>query len=85
METKVMFYELYPPFIYEDPTFRNYYIFGVEPSICLYVLRDRPFTHLKDSPDFDSDQPYDFPLSWLYPDGHGYLFPGPPIHAQALY
>ncbi|KAL4299906.1 hypothetical protein AHAS_Ahas17G0147700 [Arachis hypogaea] len=84
METGVLFYEVEHPFIYENPTFGSYYIYCREPCIRLYILRDRPFLHLLDSPDFDLDMSYDFSLSWLHPDAPGHPFSRPPIPAQPL-
>ncbi|KAL4390707.1 hypothetical protein AHAS_Ahas03G0172000 [Arachis hypogaea] len=85
MEAGVLLYELDPPFIYEDLIFISYYILGAESHVCLYILRDKPFTHLIDSLDFNLDQLYDFSISWLHPNGHDYSFSGPPIHTQPLH
>ncbi|KAL4365361.1 hypothetical protein AHAS_Ahas07G0098400 [Arachis hypogaea] len=34
----------------------------------MYILRDHPFHHPIDTPQFNPDMPYEFPLQWLHPD-----------------
>ncbi|KAL4371624.1 hypothetical protein AHAS_Ahas06G0184400 [Arachis hypogaea] len=34
----------------------------------MYILRDHPFRHPIDTPQFNPDMPYEFPLQWLHPD-----------------
>ncbi|KAL4357107.1 hypothetical protein AHAS_Ahas09G0153600 [Arachis hypogaea] len=34
----------------------------------MYILRDHPFSHPIDTPQFNLDMPYEFPLQWLHPD-----------------
>ncbi|KAL4393795.1 hypothetical protein AHAS_Ahas02G0087700 [Arachis hypogaea] len=41
-------------------------------------MRDHPFQHPLNSPNFDLDAPYEFPLSWLHPDVPGHPFPNGP-------
>ncbi|KAL4373598.1 hypothetical protein AHAS_Ahas05G0097800 [Arachis hypogaea] len=80
IETGILFYEVDQPYIYEDPVFHSCYTLTTEPRMRLYVLCDHPFQHLLVSPSFDPDAPYEFSLSWLYPDAPGYPFPDGPGH-----
>ncbi|KAL4316736.1 hypothetical protein AHAS_Ahas15G0314900 [Arachis hypogaea] len=40
----------------------------------MYVLRDHPFQHPINTPLFNSDMPYEFPLAWLHPDAPHHPF-----------
>ncbi|KAL4274755.1 hypothetical protein AHAS_Ahas20G0038900 [Arachis hypogaea] len=40
----------------------------------MYVLHDHPFRHPINTPLFNPDMPYEFPLAWLHPDAPHHLF-----------
>ncbi|KAL4275665.1 hypothetical protein AHAS_Ahas20G0129900 [Arachis hypogaea] len=67
METRALFYELEYPYKYKDSIFGSYYIIAMDPCIRLYVIRDHPFQHSLDSPDFDSNAPYE-PVNQAAPE-----------------
>ncbi|XP_015960438.1 leucine-rich repeat extensin-like protein 6 [Arachis duranensis] len=69
MDTGVLFYEIDPPYIHEDPVRGEYYIYCAVPRIRNYVVHGRPFQYPIRTAYFNHDAPYDFPLSWLHPGG----------------
>ncbi|XP_016178282.1 sulfated surface glycoprotein 185-like [Arachis ipaensis] len=75
MDTGVLFYEIDPPYIHEDPVRGEYYIYCAVPRIHNYVVRGRPFQYPIRTAYFNPDAPYDFPLSWLHPGGPGISHP----------
>ncbi|KAL4305637.1 hypothetical protein AHAS_Ahas16G0098200 [Arachis hypogaea] len=68
METGVIFYEMDPPYIYEDIVQHRFYVVAAEIRTRMYILRDHPFHHPIDTPQFNPNMPYEFPLQWLHPD-----------------
>nr|XP_029149667.1 protein EARLY FLOWERING 5-like [Arachis hypogaea] len=85
MDTGVLFYEIDPPYINEDPVRGEYYIYCAVPRIRNYVVRGIPFQYPIRTAYFNPDAPYDFPLSWLHPGGPGIphpeeQMPPPPDH-----
>ncbi|XP_020963521.1 phosphatase and actin regulator 4B-like, partial [Arachis ipaensis] len=85
MDTGVLFYEIDPPYIHEDPVRGEYYIYCAVPRIRNYVVPGRPFQYPIRTAYFNPDSPYDFPLSWLHPGGPGIphpeeQMPPPPDH-----
>ncbi|KAL4276066.1 hypothetical protein AHAS_Ahas20G0170000 [Arachis hypogaea] len=48
----------------------------------MYILRDHPFHHPIDTPQFNPDMPYEFPLQWLHPDAPFHLFHDGPVPHQ---
>ncbi|QHO28890.1 uncharacterized protein DS421_7g220580 [Arachis hypogaea] len=75
MDTGVLFYEINPPYIHEDPVRGEYYIYCVVPRIRNYIVRGRPFQYPIRTAYFNPDAPYDFPLSWLHLGGPGIPHP----------
>ncbi|QHN92969.1 uncharacterized protein DS421_17g588620 [Arachis hypogaea] len=80
METGVIFYEMDPPYIYEDIVHHRFYVVAAKIRTRMYILRDHPFHHPIDTPQFNPDMPYEFPLQWLHPDAPFNPFhDGPPV------
>ncbi|KAL4321648.1 hypothetical protein AHAS_Ahas14G0131500 [Arachis hypogaea] len=65
METGVLFYEMDPPYIYKNLIQYRFYVVAAEIRTRMYVLHDHPFRHLINTPHFNPDMPYEFPLYWL--------------------
>ncbi|KAL4381300.1 hypothetical protein AHAS_Ahas04G0119700 [Arachis hypogaea] len=84
METRVLFYEMDPPYIYEDLVQHRFYIVAAEIRTRMYVLPDHPFRHLINTPHFNPDMPYEFPLHWLPLDASFYPFHDGPVPHQYL-
>ncbi|KAL4321533.1 hypothetical protein AHAS_Ahas14G0120000 [Arachis hypogaea] len=57
METGVIFYEMDPPYIYEDIVQHRFYVVGAEIRTRMYILHDHPFSHPIDTPQFNPDMP----------------------------
>ncbi|KAL4371465.1 hypothetical protein AHAS_Ahas06G0168500 [Arachis hypogaea] len=68
METGILFYEMEPPYVYEDLEQHRFYIVAVEIRIHMYILRDHPLRYLINTLLFNLDMHYDFPLHWFHPD-----------------
>ena len=82
METGVIFYEMDPPYIYEDIVQHRFYVVAAEIRTRMYILRDHPFHHPIDTPQFNPDMPYEFPLQWLHPDAPFHPFHDGPVPHQ---
>ncbi|XP_057740449.1 uncharacterized protein LOC130957616 [Arachis stenosperma] len=84
METGVIFYKMDPPYIYEDIVQHRFYVVAAEIRTRMYILRDHPFHHPIDTPQFNPDMPYKFPLQWLHPDAPFQPFHDGPVPHQHL-
>ncbi|KAL4381170.1 hypothetical protein AHAS_Ahas04G0106700 [Arachis hypogaea] len=82
MMTDILFYEMDPPYIYEDLIQHRFYVVAIEIRTHMYVLHDRPFHHLINIPFFNHDMLYEFPLHWLHPDVPFHPFHDGPVSHQ---
>ncbi|KAL4381796.1 uncharacterized protein DS421_4g126330 [Arachis hypogaea] len=82
MDTRVIFYEMDPPYIYEDIVHHKFYVVAADFRTRMYILRDHPFRHPIDTPQFNPDMPYEFPLQWLHPDAPFHPFHDGPVPHQ---
>ncbi|KAL4343925.1 hypothetical protein AHAS_Ahas11G0127100 [Arachis hypogaea] len=55
---------------------------GVEIRTRIYILRDHPFSHSINTPQFNLDMPYEFSLQWLHPDAPFHPFHDGPVPHQ---
>ncbi|KAL4316019.1 hypothetical protein AHAS_Ahas15G0243200 [Arachis hypogaea] len=82
METGVIFFEMDPPYIYEDIVQHRFYVVGAEIRTRMYILRIHLFSHPIDTPQFNPDMPYEFLLQWLRLDALFHLFHDKPMLHQ---
>ncbi|QHO52113.1 uncharacterized protein DS421_2g36770 [Arachis hypogaea] len=82
METGIIFYEMDPPYIYEDIVQHRFYVVATEIRTRMYILRDHHFHHPIDTPQFNPDMPYEFLLQWLHPDAPFHPFHDGPVPHQ---
>ncbi|KAL4329685.1 hypothetical protein AHAS_Ahas13G0324800 [Arachis hypogaea] len=57
---------------------------AAELRVRLYVLHDHPFQNLINTPFFEPNAPYEFPLSWLHLDAPHHLFPNGPRYPHPV-
>ncbi|KAL4321935.1 hypothetical protein AHAS_Ahas14G0160200 [Arachis hypogaea] len=82
METGVLFYKMNPPCIYEDLVHHRFYVVAAEIRTRTYVLPNLPFRRPINTPLFNPDMTYEFPLHWLHPDALFHPFHDVPIPHQ---